>query len=896
MQIKSPPSLHYPITVSQLLKQPGDAVGRFAPLFSYTYRSEVTETNKYGDEAVVSKTFPAEFQSETEGKLVRWSIKSGDVIHRAGSLLVEVEEPCKHEVQFGGICAICGKEMDKVDYVTTTQDTNRATINMTHGNTGLMLSESEASRHSESAKKRLLQSRKLSLVVDLDQTIIHAAFDPTIGEWKKDPSNPNYEALQSVRSFKLIDENAITSVQTEYYIQQRIGMNHSTMSQLELEEEITEEIFAKLRPGLAEFLEEISKKYELHIYTMATRAYAREVANIIDPDHKYFGDRIVSRDESGSLAHKDIKRIFPIDDKLVVVMDDRADVWHWIPNLIKVNPYCFFVGIGDINAMYLPKQTDGSVTSPTPTTTIDANKSDTEDSRIGDNQASNGTARANEDATEDPEGMTDIEQRLVAMANLGAEDLKEQSHKQEEMMNEQITERPLQKMQEMLDKQDEEEASNTPPSGNTDDPMEVDKSPTPKQRHSILHDNDEELIHLQATLERVHEVFFDEYDRQLAGARGGRVAALKKGPMMKGLTKKGSVNWGPKAAPPKIRPEDELQLVPDIKDIIPKMRSAVLKGVVICFTGVIPQNTDHQLSDIGMWAQSFGAVINQEELPKWKSITHVVTHKDRRTKKAGRAAKYPHIKFVTVSWLTECFSRWRHVSETPYLINIEPDRHGSQGSLPLDDLDNEGVMSASESTGAEDAIAQLPDEDDFDLEETGEEEDYYDEDSMNELERNPIGEEEWDDMHAEVDAFLLEDAQEEGEEYASDSSIQSSRSEGGRLKRRQAMAARKRQLEQTEATGESGERKRKRDDTESAGESDAEGSVNGEGSELQKRKRRALERTTGLSNVAVADKSSGLPSPDTTGAEEENQEGDDDFTAAFVAGLEEAEENDETEV
>jgi len=25
--------------------------------------------------------------------------------------LVEIEEPCRHEVQFGGMCAICGKDM-----------------------------------------------------------------------------------------------------------------------------------------------------------------------------------------------------------------------------------------------------------------------------------------------------------------------------------------------------------------------------------------------------------------------------------------------------------------------------------------------------------------------------------------------------------------------------------------------------------------------------------------------------------------------------------------------------------------------------------------------------------------------------------------------------------------
>jgi len=57
---------------------------------------------------------------------------------------------------------------------------------------------------------------------------------------------------------------------------------------------------------------------------------------------------------------------------MVVIIDDRADVWEWSPNLIKVIP-CkqflpmsrvifplillddFFIGIGDINSSFLAK-------------------------------------------------------------------------------------------------------------------------------------------------------------------------------------------------------------------------------------------------------------------------------------------------------------------------------------------------------------------------------------------------------------------------------------------------------------------------------------------------------------------------------------------------------------
>jgi RNA polymerase II subunit A-like phosphatase len=182
----------------------------------------------------------------------------------------------------------------------------RAPIQMTHDNTALTVSEKEATRVEEDAKRRLLAGRKLSLVVDLDQTIIHATVDPTVGEWMEDKDNPNHEALSDVRAFQLIDDGP--------------GMRGCWY-------------YVKLRPGLESFLQNISEMFELHIYTMGTRAYAQHIASIIDPDRKLFGDRILSRDESGSLTAKNLHRLFPVDTKMVVIIDDRGDVrllrWHW---------------------------------------------------------------------------------------------------------------------------------------------------------------------------------------------------------------------------------------------------------------------------------------------------------------------------------------------------------------------------------------------------------------------------------------------------------------------------------------------------------------------------------------------------------------------------------------
>ena len=46
---------------------------------------------------------------------------------------------------------------------------------------------------------------------------------------------------------------------------------------------------------------------------------------------------------------KQLKRIFPCDDRTVLVIDDRSDVWQYSRNLVPVSPYSFFIGIGDVN-------------------------------------------------------------------------------------------------------------------------------------------------------------------------------------------------------------------------------------------------------------------------------------------------------------------------------------------------------------------------------------------------------------------------------------------------------------------------------------------------------------------------------------------------------------------
>lgn len=80
MLLRLPTSLHYPITVTSLLKQPGDTVERDEALFWYVYQTTVTEGDGLGNTVEVMRRYPTRFESTVDGEVVKWQIQKGDVI------------------------------------------------------------------------------------------------------------------------------------------------------------------------------------------------------------------------------------------------------------------------------------------------------------------------------------------------------------------------------------------------------------------------------------------------------------------------------------------------------------------------------------------------------------------------------------------------------------------------------------------------------------------------------------------------------------------------------------------------------------------------------------------------------------------------------------------------
>lgn len=103
MLLRLPQSLHYPITVTELLKQPNDNVERFAPLFSYFCKTTVTEGDNLGNEYQVEKPLSTRFESSVTGVLKRWMIERGTVIMNSGYLqCLTLINPIANRVQSSG--------------------------------------------------------------------------------------------------------------------------------------------------------------------------------------------------------------------------------------------------------------------------------------------------------------------------------------------------------------------------------------------------------------------------------------------------------------------------------------------------------------------------------------------------------------------------------------------------------------------------------------------------------------------------------------------------------------------------------------------------------------------------------------------------------------------------
>ncbi|KAI5192885.1 RNA polymerase II subunit A C-terminal domain phosphatase [Nematocida minor] len=234
-----------------------------------------------------------------------------------------MDEECSHPIRIGNMCGCCGEDME---------NKNEELFTLLHNNTNVQLNKTEAERVNEEMYDSTTKNKRLVLLLDLDQTVIHTSVSSRFGGYyrkmkecvlleERIGSRLEKDALRKIEAIKSVNEIKID------------GYSY----------------FVKKRDNLQRFLEEVSKYFEIHIYTMGNKAYASAIVKILDETGKIFGNRIVTRDDNFGCFDKDIKRLFPTNSKHVVILDDRPDVWGFVDNLYPIRPYYFFQS-EDINS------------------------------------------------------------------------------------------------------------------------------------------------------------------------------------------------------------------------------------------------------------------------------------------------------------------------------------------------------------------------------------------------------------------------------------------------------------------------------------------------------------------------------------------------------------------
>lgn len=88
------------------------------------------------------------------------------------SPLLEIET-CHHTTIIKDLCADCGADLEQIDIASS----SKASVPMIHSVPELKVSTELAKKLGRADTDRLLNDRKLVLLVDLDQTLIHTTND-----------------------------------------------------------------------------------------------------------------------------------------------------------------------------------------------------------------------------------------------------------------------------------------------------------------------------------------------------------------------------------------------------------------------------------------------------------------------------------------------------------------------------------------------------------------------------------------------------------------------------------------------------------------------------------------------------------------------------------------------
>ncbi|XP_076244842.1 RNA polymerase II subunit A C-terminal domain phosphatase Fcp1 isoform X2 [Calliopsis andreniformis] len=505
------------------------------------------------------------FRATRFGRVIKLLVKEGDIVQPGQ--VVMVLEGCRHPTVMKDLCAECGVDLrvEGVGKENENVQVSQASVPIVHSVPELKVCPELAEKLGKKDIEHLLNERKLALLVDLDQTIVHTTNDDV-------PPN-----MKDVYHYQLYGPNSV------WY-------------------------HTRLRPHTRHFLSEMSRLYELHICTFGARNYAHAVAALLDKDGVLFSHRILSRAEcfDPTLKTANLKALFPCGDDLVCIIDDREDVWQGCGNLVQVKPYHFFRHTGDINVPPGLEKNDIPVPPELQNTNeVCTDDNQTETDKNGSSELSNEPVTTDNSSENVVEKMPEDKDNACESKENNDEKTKDDTKKDNELNPNSSDESKCNKV---LEKNE-----NLP----STEPVQNVKEETAKVDEKNIHDEDDDdyLLYLEDILRRIHAEFYANID--------------------KGLGRK------------------------PLREIIPRVRVQVLKGVNLTFSGLIPTNQKLHQSRAYKVARAFGAEVSQDLTDK---TTHLVAIRPG-TAKANAAKKNGNIKIVNPDWLWTCAERWEHVDE-----------------------------------------------------------------------------------------------------------------------------------------------------------------------------------------------------------------------------------------
>ena len=181
--------------------------------------------------------------------------------------------------------------------------------------------------------ERIAMGIKKILLLDLDETLIHADFNE---EFLND-ENIKYDAIISFYS-----ENSNSKInKNDNNESNKIDYENKDYSN----EKILNNVGIFLRPGVHNFLIETSKYFEIGIFTASVPEYANAVINYLDPDKKYIKFRLYRNNciNVGDLLRvKDLRILKNINIKNIILVDNN--MYSFTPQLsngVLINSFYF---------------------------------------------------------------------------------------------------------------------------------------------------------------------------------------------------------------------------------------------------------------------------------------------------------------------------------------------------------------------------------------------------------------------------------------------------------------------------------------------------------------------------------------------------------------------------